>query len=141
MGVKILQRHYFLFIDSSGMVNEPHGLLKKRKVSRRSESGKVQRGDARSVVLSNALLDTLVHTQLAKSQGNVSFRDFIQALKSDYGILIDEVPSGIAADREDLLRNRNILEKRLRDLGLLIGVNDAESMKRLCPRYHSSETP
>jgi hypothetical protein len=140
MGTKILQRHYFTFIDSSGMINEPHGLLKKRKVSRRSESGKIQRGDARSLVLSNALLDTLVHTLLAKKQGNVSFRDFIQTLKYDYGILVDEVPSGIAADREDLSRNRNFLEKRLRDLGLLIGVNDAESMKRLRPRYRSSET-
>jgi hypothetical protein len=35
-----------------------------------------------------------------------------------------------------LLRNKNWLERRLRDLGLLIGVNDAESMKQLKPRYH-----
>jgi hypothetical protein len=139
MTPKNLQTRYFQFIDSSGMVNEPHGLLKKRKVSRRSESGNVQRGEASSVVLSNALLDTLVHTQLAKKQGKVSFLDFIQLLKSDYGILVDEVPTGVAADREDLMRNRNILEKRLRDLGLLIGVNDAETMKRLQARYHSSE--
>jgi hypothetical protein len=140
MGFKILQTHYSKFIDSAGMVNEPHGLLKKRKVSRRSGSGKIQRGDARSVVLSNTLLETLVHTQLAKRRGTISFGNFIQALKSDYGLLVDEVPTGIAADREDLLRNRNILENRLRDLGLLIGVNDAESMKRLRPRYHSSES-
>jgi hypothetical protein len=35
-----------------------------------------------------------------------------------------------------LLRNKTYLERRLRDLGLLIGVNDAESMKQLKPHYH-----
>jgi hypothetical protein len=30
------------------------------------------------------------------------------------------------------------LERRLRDLGLLVGVNDAESMKQLCPRFEVS---
>lgn len=140
MGSKLLQTHYFKFIDSAGMANEPHGLLKKRKVSRRLESGRTQRGDARSVILSNALLDTLVHTQLAKNGGAVSFQSFLHALKTDYGILVDEAPIGVAADREDLLRNRSILEKRLRDLGLLQGVNDAESMKRLRARYRSSAT-
>jgi hypothetical protein len=34
-----------------------------------------------------------------------------------------------------LLRNKIYLERRLRDLGLLIGVNDAESMKQLKPHY------
>jgi hypothetical protein len=140
MGSKILQTKYFMYLDSAGMANEPHGLLKKRRFSRRLESGKTQRGDARSVVLSNGLLDTLVHTQLAKKSGGVSFRDFLQTLKTDYGILIDDAPAGVAADREDLLRNRNILEKRLRDLGLLAGVNDAESMKRLRSRYRATES-
>ena len=36
---------------------------------------------------------------------------------------------------ELLQRNRAILERRLRDLGLLVGVNDAEAMKRLSPRF------
>jgi hypothetical protein len=36
----------------------------------------------------------------------------------------------------DFLRaNRSILERRLRDLGLLVGVNDAEAMKHLRPRF------
>ncbi len=138
MGFKLLQTNYFKFLESAGMVNEPHGLLKKRRVSRRTESGKMQRSDARSIILSNSLLDTLVHTLLARNNGSVSFRSFLQSLKTDYGILIDEVPNGLTADREDLLRNRNILEKRLRDLGLLIGVNDAESMKRLRARYRNT---
>lgn len=140
MGSKVLQTHYFKFLDSAGMANEPHGLLKKRRVSRLLESGKKHTGDARSVILSNALLDTLVHTQLAKNDGTVSFQSFLQALKNDYGILVDEAPNGVSADREDLLRNRSILEKRLRDLGLLVGVNDAESMKRLRARYRTSES-
>ena len=36
---------------------------------------------------------------------------------------------------ELLQRNRRHLERRLRDLGLLSGVNDAERMKKLKPRY------
>jgi len=36
----------------------------------------------------------------------------------------------------ELLRlNRIVLERRLRDLGLLVGVNDAEAMKCLRPRF------
>jgi hypothetical protein len=36
----------------------------------------------------------------------------------------------------ELLRlNRIVLERRLRDLGLLVGVNDAEAMKRLRARF------
>jgi hypothetical protein len=38
-----------------------------------------------------------------------------------------------------LARNRSILERRLRDLGLLVGVNDAESMKRLRPRFETED--
>jgi hypothetical protein len=40
----------------------------------------------------------------------------------------------------DLLRlNRLVLERRLRDLGLLTGVNDAEAMKQLTPRFNRGE--
>ena len=42
-----------------------------------------------------------------------------------------EVPS------ELLQRNRSVLERRLRDLGLLTGVNDAERMKKLKARYNT----
>ena len=38
---------------------------------------------------------------------------------------------------EVLQANTSWLERRLRDLGLLIGVNDASSMKQLKPRYPS----
>ena len=39
---------------------------------------------------------------------------------------------------EVLGRNRATLERRLRDLGLLLGVNDAEQMKRLTPRFEAA---
>ena len=41
-------------------------------------------------------------------------------------------------DRPPVTR-KDWLERRLRDLGLLVGVNDAESMKQLRPRFASEE--
>jgi len=38
-----------------------------------------------------------------------------------------------------LQRNRRMLERRLRDLGLLTGVNDAERMKKLKARYRAHQ--
>ena len=48
-------------------------------------------------------------------------------------------PSGLPVSRSLLQRNRDVLERRLRDLGLLVGVNDAESMKRLRPLFERAE--
>jgi hypothetical protein len=48
---------------------------------------------------------------------------------------VDRGVPGHPISQELLLRNKTWLERRLRDLGLLIGVNDAESMKQLKPRY------
>ena len=42
---------------------------------------------------------------------------------------------GMTISNDLLQTNRTLLEKRLRDLGLFIGVNDAEAMKRLEPRF------
>jgi len=36
---------------------------------------------------------------------------------------------------EPLAAAGTVLERRLRDLGVLVGVNDAEAMKRLRPRF------
>lgn len=138
MGDKMLKTHYLKFIDSAAMVTEPHGFVKKRSISRKLSSGKARRMDARSVVLSNTLLETLVHVHLAARKGRLSFSDFLALLRTRYGLWVDEAPPGITAAREDLQRNRAVLERRLRDLGLLVGVNDAESMKRLRARYRST---
>ena len=96
--------------------------------------------EVRSAILSNTLLETLVHLHLIPQQGVLSFAEFIRILRERYGIWIDECPPGISVSREDLLTNRSMLERRLRDLGLLVGVNDAEFMKHLRPRFQRNES-
>ena len=50
---------------------------------------------------------------------------------------IDRAPPGLPIPGDILMHNRAFLERRLRDLGLLTGVNDAERMKRLRPRFEA----
>jgi hypothetical protein len=122
------------------MVDSPYGLGRKRRVQMRRVSKGQTTGDIRSVVLSNTLLDALVHRHICKaargkSQRPVPLLRFLEILCDQYGLWVDQAPPGMAIGDDDLRRNRQILERRLRDLGLLVGVNDAESMKRLHPRY------
>ena len=135
MGEKLLRTQHFKFLDSCLMVNEPHGLGRKRRVSRSLAGRKRKMMDVRSVILSNTVLETLVHLHLVGRQGILSFAEFLRILRERYGIWVDECPPGVPASREDLLKNRAMLERRLRDLGLLVGVNDAEFMKHLRPRF------
>lgn len=135
LGDKLLRVHYLKFLDSAAMANQPHGLVRKRRVSRLMPGGKRKNVEARSVVLSNTLLEALVHRYLVGRRNPLSFGEFVNLLKDNYGLWVQESPPGIHVSREDLLRNRTILERRLRDLGLLAGVNDAESMKHLRARY------
>ncbi|UVT22059.1 MAG: hypothetical protein H8K03_09290 [Nitrospira sp.] len=140
MGEKLLRTHHMKFLDSCLMVDSPHGLGRKRRVSMRNVSKYRTTGDVRSVVLPNTLLDALAHRHLCKAARGKSQRAlplivFLQILRERYGLWVDEAPKNMAIGDEDLRRNRQILERRLRDLGLLVGVNDAESMKRLRPRY------
>lgn len=92
------------------------------------------------MVFTDSVLDYLVHLHLLKS-GNksgvrsLSFGKFIEVLQERYGFHVDTAPPGMTISNELLQRNRAILERRLRDLGLLVGVNDAEAMKRLRPRF------
>ena len=138
MGEKLLRAHYLKFLDSSLMINEPTGLGRKRRVSRSLAGGRRKMFDARSMVLSNTLLEALVHRHLVEGGGLLSFAAFVKLLRERYGLCVDEAPPGTTASHEDLARNRAILERRLRDLGLLIGVNDAESMKHLKRRYEGA---
>ena len=71
--------------------------------------------------------------------GDHQGQDFVQELQKRYGFCIDQAPSGMAISNELLQLNRNVLERRLRDLGLLTGVNDAETMKQLKPRFTRQE--
>jgi hypothetical protein len=133
-------RRYIKSLESALMVNHPNGFSRKRKVQLTNIFGKSRRTDARSIILTNSMLDYIVHRHLrkaAKGKGpkSLTFVDLLQLLKEKYGLYIDEAPVGMSIPVELLHLNRQILEKRVRDLGLLVGVNDAESMKRLQQRF------
>ena len=123
------------------MTDEPHGLARRRRITLRKAlpSGR-KTMDAISFVLSNTALEYLVHRHLRRDgKGNkpkdLSFPEFLQLLRERYGFYIDQPPPNMAVPNELLQRNRRVLERRLRDLGLLVGVNDAERMKKLRTRY------
>jgi hypothetical protein len=111
---------------------------------RRSAGGASRLVDLRSIVLTHPLLDFLVHRHLRKAARgkplhSLSLQEFLRLLRERYGLYVDREPPGQSVPQEVLLRNKAWLERRLRDLGLLIGVNDAETMKQLRPRYHVDE--
>lgn len=140
MGNDIQIKQFLSVLHSFLMIDQPNGLAKKRRVPIKDSAGKRSSFDARSIVLTNTMLDFIIHRHLrkaAKGKGatSVAFIDLIKLLKERYGLFIDETPPGMSIPAEMLLQNRQILEKRLRDLGVLIGVNDAESMKRLQQRF------
>jgi hypothetical protein len=132
-------RQFLKTLDSSLMPNRPNGLAFKRRVSR-SEAGTKKSVDLRSIVLSHALLDFLVHRHLRKDgEGKaarpLSLRKFLDILRDRYGLYVDREPPGMSVPQDLLRANKAWLERRLRDLGLLVGVNDAESMKQLRARF------
>ena len=123
------------FIDSSLLTERPNGLAAKRKATREG-----RRRDVRRFLLSNTAIEYLVHLHLLKSSNRsgtrkLSLDGFIELLRERYGFYIDVSPPGMSISNEILRRNRSLLERRLRDLGLLVGVNDAEAMKYLRPRF------
>ena len=142
MGPKLQESQFLKCIDKCMLSNEPNGMAHKRRVKLRSQRKYHKTADMKSVVLSNTLLDYLVHRHLQKSgkggatkSKSLSFNDFLDVLETRYGLFVQHAPPGLSISSEHLLKNRQILERRLRDLGLLVGVNDAESMKRLRPRF------
>lgn len=134
--------HFRKALDDALMSDRPNGLAIKRRVTR-SESGRKKSYDVRSVVLTNPALDFLVHRYLRKDgkgrpSQDLSLLQFLKLLRENYGLYIDREPPGISVPQELLRENKRWLERRLRDLGLLVGVNDAESMKQLRPRFEAS---
>ena len=132
--------HYLDCLESALMSDQPHGLTIKRP-PRRSHEGSKRAPDRRAIILSVPLLEALVHRHLDNTSGHgmhnaLSLPHFLAILREDYGLYINEEPRGVPISQELLQRNKTSLERRLRDLGLLIGVNDAENMKRLQGRYH-----
>lgn len=143
MGPKFERGHLMNMIDSSLLTGRPNGLAEKRMETRTTRSGGAmtsRRRVVRSIVFTNAVLDYLVHLHLLPA-GNkpgvrvLSLGRFVDSLRGRYGIHVDTEPPGMTISNDLLRRNRAILERRLRDLGLLVGVNDAETMKRLRPRF------
>ncbi len=135
------QGNLIKLLDSVLLTERPNGLALKRTVTRNvAVMGTRKRSEVRSVVFTDSVLDYLVHLHVVPS-GNrhgvrlLSFKDFIQKLYDRHGFCIDVAPSGMTISNDLLQTNRVILERRLRDLGLLVGVNDAEAMKRLRPRF------
>lgn len=125
-------------------MNSPNGMASRRKSKTTDMVTGTKTRDVRSLVFTDTVLDYLVHLHLLPSgnQGGtrtLSFKDFLHILRERYGFYVDAAPPGMQISNDMLQRNRAVLERRLRDLGLLAGVNDAEAMKRLVPRYRLEE--
>ena len=136
--------HLMAMVDSTLQVGRPNGLARKRVTTRGVDAR--PRRDVRSLVLSDSVLDFLVHLKLLRSsnggrlrQRPLSLSEFLERLRDRYGFHVDTAPDGMTISNELLQANRRVLERRLRDLGLLIGVNDAEAMKRLRARFELEE--
>src|SRR5690242_1980914 len=86
-------------LDSSLMPDRPNGLAFKRRVSR-SEAGTRKAVDLRSIVLSHAHLDFLVHRHLrkdgrGKAAQPLTLRRFLDLLRDHYGLYVDREPPGV----------------------------------------------
>ncbi len=134
-------------LDGFLNVNRPNGLASKRRIRQNDPVTGKRTREVRSLVFTDSILDYLVHIQVLPS-GNrngvrtLSFKEFIHKLHDRYGFCIDVAPPGLTISNDLLQANVATLERRLRDLGLLVGVNDAEAMKRLRPRFKpSTENP
>ncbi len=132
------------FLSSALMIDEVNGLAKRRKVTlhQTRKKGQGRRGDALSFVLTNPVIEYLVHrhvrrTGKGRKEQSLSYPDFLRILREQYGFFVDRAPPNLAVPSDLLQRNRRMLERRLRDLGLLTGVNDAERMKKLKARYRA----
>ncbi len=140
MGSDRMGKHFLPTLDALLMTNSQHGLCRKRTKLRKNSEGKQSGGETRSIVLSNTMLDFLVHRHLRKDANGegstrLSLPHFVNVLQQRYGLYVNESPSDMSISSELLAKNKKILERRLRDLGLLVGVNDAESMKSLRQRF------
>lgn len=135
------QQNLISLFDSALLMGRPNGVAQKRTVTRSVAAvGSGKRREARSLVFTDSVLDYLVHLHLLASRKRqvvrpLSFKQFIDTLHGRYGFCVDVAPPGMTISNELLQTNRAVLERRSRDLGLLVGVNDAEAMKRLRPRF------
>ena len=141
MAPKFVRGNFISMIDSILLTGRPNGIASKRPITRGGGSATRRKRDIRSLLFTDSVLEYLVHLHLLPSgsrlgvRDDLSFKEFIDSLRSRYGFHVDAAPPGMTISNTLLQRNRTVLERRLRDLGLLVGVNDAEKMKRLQPRF------
>lgn len=139
-GAGDFQKNFTGMVDSVLAVGRPNGLAVKRPTTRGSGPGTRRHRDVRAIIFTDPVLDYLVHLHLLpgpKGGMDANLVSFLDFLREDYGFHVDAAPPGMTISNEVLGWNRATLERRLRDLGLLIGVNDAERMKRLTPRFET----
>jgi hypothetical protein len=140
-GRKSTQNNFLAVVDSAFMTGRPNGLAARRIVSRRLQvGGPTKRADRRSLTFTDSVLDYLVHRNVLPSGNSSGFRplalrELIRIIRERHGFCIDQAPPNMTISNELLRQNRAVFERRLRDLGLLTGVNDAEAMKHLTPRF------
>lgn len=140
-GRKNTHARLITMIDSALLVGRPNGLAAKRRTTRSvGGTGTRRSREVRSLVFTDSVLDYLVHRHVLRKGKKLgirplAFKSFLEVLHERYGFCVDKAPVGMAISNEMLQRNRVVLERRLRDLGLLVGVNDAEAMKCLRPRF------
>ena len=141
IGRKWGRRNFMKMMDSGLLTGRPNGLATKRTTTRGGGVTR-RRRDVRSLVFTDSVLDYLVHLHLLPGDGggrDANMRSFLDFVRDRYGFHVATAPPGTSLSNQLLQRNRSVLERRLRDLGLLVGVNDAEAMKRLRPRFERFE--
>lgn len=133
-------QNLFQFLNGCLMIDRPSGIARRRRVRAVGVASARRTVDMYSAILSNTALEFLVHRHLRRNGKGLkpavlSLPQFIELLRHGYGLHVDRAPPDLPVPDDLLQRNRRFLERRLRDLGLLVGVNDAESMKRLRQRF------
>lgn len=129
-----------IMVDSTLQIGRSNALAIKRVTTHGGSSSGRRRRDVRALALSDTVLDYLVHMQLLSSGKRLGLRPlsltkFLHKIRIRYGFHVDTAPAGLDISNELLQQNRKTLERRLRELGLLVGVNDADAMKRLQARF------
>ena len=144
-GRKNVQGKLITLLDSALHIGHRNGIGVKRVTIRQvAPQATKNRKEIRSTVLTDSVIDYLVHLHVLKA-GNrpgarpISLHEFIRKIHDRYGLCVDVSPPGMTISNDLLQANRAVLERRLRDLGLLVGVNDAEAMKRLQPRFEPAK--
>ncbi|MDG6999695.1 MAG: hypothetical protein JRN15_11330 [Nitrososphaerota archaeon] len=145
MGSKVLDQNMVNLLDSCLGANDNGrgtSMVAKRN-SQRSRGGLTRAYSLeRSFRLPDIVIETLAHRLLIHPDRGVvrrlTVREFIDELAERYGLCIDH-GEGMKVPADVFRRNREYLEERLRSLSLLEGVNDAENMKVLQPRYRLSD--